>query len=216
MIEDIGTVKALRRDARSAKLDVASKKIAPGVALGDSVAVNGVCLTVVRFDHNEFTLDAMPETMMRTNLGLLKPGSRVNLERALRQGDRLGGHIVSGHVDGTGSIRAKRDDANATWVYIRTQPQLLSQMVQKGSIAIDGVSLTLVDVDDKEFSVCIIPHTGAETTLLSKKAGETVNLECDIIAKYVNAAVNGAEADSAAAVSAGSIDMEFLRKNGFA
>jgi len=215
LIEDIGTVVRISKQGKSALLRIRSPRVAEGMQSGDSVAINGVCLTAVAFDDREFTLEAMPETMERTNLGVLVSQSKVNLERALRQGGRLGGHIVSGHVDGTGSIRAFKRDQIGTWVYIEAPGALLSQIVEKGSVALDGVSLTVVDAGAQEFSVCIIPHTKNETTLLSKRPGDRVNIECDIIGKYVasqlGAAQSGREKEDVS-----KIDMDFLRKNGFA
>ena len=161
----------------------------PGIptAIGDSISVNGVCLTVTAMDSTTFTADVMPETFSRSSLGSLRPGSTVNLERAMPAYGRFGGHIVSGHIDGTGTIQDLRRDGNAVWFRIRTTPPILRLIVEKGSIAIDGISLTVADVQPSEntFRVSIIPHTLAQTSLQGKKAGDVVNLETDIIGKYV-------------------------------
>ena len=153
--------------------------------IGDSIAVNGVCLTVVSIQPDGFTADIMAETYRRSNLGQGKPGDRVNLERAMAAGGRFGGHIMSGHIDGTGIIRSYRREENAVWVTIETTPDILHLIVEKGSIGIDGISLTAAKVKDGQFKVSVIPHTGEETTLLKKEPGDQVNLENDIVGKYV-------------------------------
>ncbi len=185
IIEEIGTVQHVRQGTASCVLTVAAEKILSDVKIGDSIAVNGTCLTVCRFGGGSFSADVMPETMRRTDLGKLAPGSEVNLERAMPANGRFGGHIVSGHIDGTGTIRMLRQEDNAVWVTITAAPDLLRYIVEKGSIAIDGISLTVAAVTARDFSVSIIPHTAAETTLLHRKPGDIVNLECDILAKYV-------------------------------
>lgn len=200
IIEETGTVKAIRRGSTEAKLIIAASKVLgkkasmgdptdPGIptAIGDSISVNGVCLTVTAMDSTTFTADVMPETFSRSSLGSLRPGSTVNLERAMPAYGRFGGHIVSGHIDGTGTIQDLRRDGNAVWFRIRTTPPILRLIVEKGSIAIDGISLTVADVHPSEntFRVSIIPHTLAQTSLQGKKAGDVVNLETDIIGKYV-------------------------------
>ena len=180
------------------KLTVQAKKVLEGTKVGDSIAVNGVCLTVTSMSGGDaaaggsgatagsFTADVMNETLSRTNLGSLKKGSPVNLERAMAADGRFGGHIVSGHVDGTGRIQKMQKDGNAVWVYIECSASVLALIIEKGSITIDGISLTVAKLSDAGwFAVSVIPHTGEETTLLSKKAGDIVNLENDIVGKYV-------------------------------
>ena len=171
------------------------------------MAVNGVCLTATGLTGHGFTADVMHETLNRSALALLRPGSRVNLERAMAANGRFGGHIVSGHIDGTGSVLSQRREDNAVWVTIKTPAPLLRYIVEKGSIAIDGVSLTVAAVTDTDFSVSIIPHTGAQTILLGKKPGDPVNLECDVIGKYVEKLT--------APHKTGGISTNFLAENGF-
>ncbi|KGM94769.1 riboflavin synthase subunit alpha [Clostridium botulinum C/D str. DC5] len=169
----------------SARITIDAEKILKDVSLGDSISTNGVCLTVTDYSCNKFTVDVMGETLRRSNLDSLKKGDKVNLERALALGGRFGGHIVSGHIDGVGTIKNFHHEANAIWITIEASEKILKNIVFKGSIAIDGVSLTVAYVNNEEFKVCIIPHTQSETTLISKKSGDKVNLECDVIAKYV-------------------------------
>ncbi len=209
IIEEIGTIRSVRRGKVSATLGIAADRVLEDVKVGDSINTNGVCLTVTAFDKNGFEVDVMAETMRRTNLGSLVPGSGVNLERALRLSDRLGGHLVSGHVDGIGTITAYRMEENATWVTIATAPEVTRYIVPKGSVALDGISLTVVDVTDTAFSVSVIPHTGQETTLLRKKAGDRINIECDITAKYIERFLGADERRKQ------DLDMNFLEKHGF-
>lgn len=185
LVEELGKIKQIVRGAKSVRLSVFGNKVLEEVKLGDSIAVNGTCLTVVEFGRDWFTADVMPETVDRTALAGLKPGDRVNLERTLRVGDRLGGHIVSGHIDGVGTIAAKEQNDNAVIVRIEAGPEVMRYMIQKGSIAIDGTSLTVVDYGVDWFTVSLIPHTAAMTTVGLKAVGEPVNLEADIIGKYV-------------------------------
>lgn len=185
IIEETGVIRRIVKGAQSAALTIGGQLIFDDLRLGDSVAVNGVCLTVSELSANSFTADVMPETLSRSSLGSLICGSRVNLERAMPANGRFGGHIVSGHIDGTGIIaKIKRDD-NAVWYTIRAPEQIIKYMVEKGSVAIDGVSLTVADIAEDSFSVSIIPHTAKHTILAEKTAGATVNLENDIIGKYV-------------------------------
>ena len=170
---------------RNGKLSLAADKVTEGLALGDSIAVNGVCLTVSAFSGQRFTADVMPETLLRSNLGELRTGSLVNLERALPATGRFGGHFVSGHIDGVGSLLSVRPEGNALIFSIRAAPELLRGIVEKGSVAIDGISLTVVEVTETLFSVSVIPHTAAVTTLAGKRPGDRLNLETDMIGKYV-------------------------------
>ena len=185
IIEEVGTIRAIERQAVSARLTVAASRVLADVHLGDSIAVNGVCLTVTSFGRDYFRADVMHETLKRSSLGALGVKSPVNLERAMLAGGRFGGHIVSGHIDGTGCIREVRRDGNAVWYTIQAPEAILRLIVEKGSIAIDGISLTVARVDNVSFSVSIIPHTLQETALASKRAGDMVNLENDCIGKYV-------------------------------
>ena len=170
---------------RNGKLSFAASKVTEGLALGDSIAVNGVCLTVSAFSGQRFTADVMPETLHRSNLGELRTGSLVNLERALPATGRFGGHFVSGHIDGVGSLLSVRPEGNALIFSIRAAPELLRGIVKKGSVAIDGISLTVVEVTETLFSVSVIQHTAAVTTLAGKRPGDRLNLETDMIGKYV-------------------------------
>lgn len=167
------------------KLRLAARSVLDGIALGDSIAVNGVCLTVSAFSGQRFTADVMPETLHRSNLGELRTGSLVNLERALPATGRFGGHFVSGHIDGVGSLLSVRPEGNALIFSIRAAPELLRGIVEKGSVAIDGISLTVIEVTETLFSVSVIPHTAAVTTLAGKRPGDRLNLETDMIGKYV-------------------------------
>lgn len=212
LIEEIGKVEAVVKAAKSAEITIRAHRVLEGVRLGDSICTNGVCLTVTSFGRERFTVDVMAETMRRSNLGRLSSGSEVNLERALSLGDRLGGHMVSGHIDGTGEIIAYEKEDNAVWITIAASSELLRYIVEKGSIAIDGVSLTVAYVDDEVFKVSIIPHTKEMTTLLKKKINDVVNLECDIIGKYVEKLLG---AKDEIPVKKG-IDLNFLSENGFA
>ncbi|MDQ7094939.1 riboflavin synthase [Desulfosporosinus sp. PR] len=185
IVEELGIVRALRLLPDSGKLTLQGKKVLEDTQLGDSIAVNGVCLTVVQQNGNEFTVDVMAETLAKTNLGDLKNGNQVNLERALQLKTRLGGHLVSGHVDGVGRIRRITPWGIAQVLEISAPSPLLSFVLPKGSIAIDGISLTVIDVEEDYFTVSLIPHTFEETTLGLKKVGSSVNLETDLIGKYV-------------------------------
>ena len=185
LIAELGTAERLAEGSTSCQLTVRAQKILPGVKIGDSIAVNGVCLTVVHLQGNRFTADVMPETVRRTTLRQLQPGDRVNLEKALRPTDGLDGHIVQGHVEGVGTIREIAPEGNALAYRIETPKELLRYIVEKGSVAIDGISLTVTETDDTGFSVSLIPHTAKMTTLGYKSVGDSVNLETDILARYV-------------------------------
>ena len=185
IVEETGTIKKIEKGTSSGRLTIEADKVLQGSKIGDSIAVNGVCLTITGMSGHLFTADVMAETMRRSKLGSLSQGSRVNLERALSLQTRLGGHIVSGHIDGTGTITRMEREDNAVWVTVTAEPTVLKYIIEKGSITIDGISLTVAYVDDTCFRVSIIPHTAEETTLLTQKAGDTVNLECDMLGKYV-------------------------------
>lgn len=185
IIEEVGRVRSLRRGAKSFTLEVEATKVMEGTQIGDSIATNGVCLTVTSLTGRGFTADVMPETVSRTALGELVAGSPVNLERALQLQTRLGGHIVSGHIDGTGRIANRRQDDTALWLTVECDSKMLRYVIEKGSVTLQGVSLTVARVDERSFAVSLIPHTQAATTLHEAKVGDLVNIENDIIAKYV-------------------------------
>lgn len=184
IIEEVGTVIAVQKGA-SSFIKVKADKVLSDVHLGDSIAVNGVCLTVTDFGAGAFKADVMNETLSRSSLGKLKNGSHVNLERAMSANGRFGGHIVSGHIDGTGTVTGLDNDGIAVWYTISAPKEIMRYIVEKGSIAIDGISLTVARVTESSFSVSIIPHTAQQTILSEKKAGDIVNLENDLIGKYV-------------------------------
>ena len=208
IIEEIGVLTALHKASRSARMTVRAVRIPEDMRTGDSISVNGVCLTVNHFDAHGFTADVMPETLTRTNLGLLKPGQRVNLERAVQLGGRLGGHLVSGHIDGTGRIESRFRDGNAEWFRITAGPGIMKFIAAKGSVAVDGISLTVVDVSRTTFTVSVIPHTQSETILNEKTNGDLVNIECDMVARYLEKLTGSGE-------SSGRISEGFLAENGF-
>ncbi|MBK5240468.1 riboflavin synthase [Clostridium sp.] len=212
LIEEIGEIKLIQKGAKSARITIKAEKILQDTKVGDSVSTNGVCLTVTEFNKDSFSVDVMAETIRNSNLGKLKPGSRVNLERALKLSDRLGGHMVSGHIDGIGTVVDTYKEENATWVSIQTTVDILKYIVHKGSITIDGISLTVAYVDESEFKVSIIPHTKDETTLVIKHTGDEVNLECDMLAKYVEKLLKYNEAPK----EKKSMTIDFLTTNGFA
>lgn len=211
LIEELGIVKAIQSGAKSIQLTITAKKVLEDVKIGDSIAVNGTCLTVVRYHQHDFTADVMPETVKRTVLSQLKIGDVVNLERTLALGDRFGGHIVSGHIDGIGTILNMTKDDNAIVVKIKVADHLLRYIIEKGSVAIDGISLTVVEVADSYFSVSLIPHSAQMTTLGKKAVGDIVNIENDIIGKYVERLLNLSVKEEKRT----SISMDFLRENGF-
>lgn len=185
IVEELGTVRSLRRTSSESRLCIGAKKILSDIHVGDSIAVNGVCLTVVLFSEGEFTVDVMNETFMRSSLGSLRIGDEVNLERAMAADGRFGGHIVSGHIDGTARIKSIINDGNAKWYEINAGSELIEGIVMKGSVAIDGISLTVSKVTAQSFAVSIIPHTLDATVLRGKRPGDVVNIETDIIGKYV-------------------------------
>lgn len=225
IVEEVGTIHSIAMGEKSAILTIEASVVLQGSKIGDSIAVNGVCLTVTSIRNGQFTADVMAETLRRSSLGSLHRGSKVNLERAMAADGRFGGHMVAGHIDGTGTIRSMKREDNAVWVEIEASEKILRYIIEKGSIAIDGISLTVAKLTSKSFSVSVIPHTGEETTLLKKKAGDIVNLENDLIGKYVErllggsiSAVSKAEggetANSTGSARSG-ITMEMLTKYGF-
>ncbi|MEG1315621.1 MAG: riboflavin synthase [Anaerovoracaceae bacterium] len=211
IIEEIGTIKSMGRGAKSSVLTIGAKEIFDDIKLGDSIAVNGVCLTVTSFTQNTFCADVMHETLNRSSLGSLKNGSHVNLERAMMANGRFGGHIVSGHIDGVGKITDIHRDDNAIWYTISTTEKLLRYIIEKGSIAIDGISLTVATVSRQNFSVSIIPHTASNTILSEKKVGDVVNLENDVVGKYIEKLMKPQETQK----TNSNITPEFLWKSGY-
>lgn len=214
LIEEVGIVNSIQMGNVSGRISITASIVIHGTKIGDSIAVNGVCLTVTGIRGNVFEADVMAETFRRSSLGSLKSKSFVNLERAMAAADRFGGHIVSGHIDGTGVITEIRTEENAVWYTIRADKDILRYVVEKGSIAIDGISLTVAYVDDICFQVSIIPHTRQETILQYKSMGDRVNLECDVIGKYVEKLLRQ-ENQEKVSDSGGTVTLEFLREHGF-
>lgn len=210
IVEEIGKVQSIDGGNISSSLYIECSKVLEETKIGDSIAVNGVCLTVVKILENGFKADVMPETLKRSNLGNLSIDSEVNLERALTFNSRLGGHMVSGHIDGVGKIISFEREGNAVWISISADFNLLKYIIFKGSITVDGVSLTVAYIDNEIFKVSIIPHTEEETILLKKGIGSFVNLECDLIAKYVEKLL-----DINKKTEIKDIDKNFLLENGF-
>jgi riboflavin synthase len=208
IIEEMGNVKALRREAGAARLTISASTVLDNTALGDSICVNGVCLTVVDIGKSEFSADVANETLRVTNLGDLQVFQKVNLERALQLSSRIGGHLVTGHVDAVGRIRERRQEGNSWRVFIEAPKTAMRYIIKKGSVAVDGISLTVADEDMTGFSIAMIPHTAKLTTLGFKFAGDSVNLETDIIGKYVERLLSGRVEDG--------LNLEFLRGHGFA
>lgn len=206
IIEEVGKIKNIQ-GGTNYKLTIGASKILEDIHLGDSIAVNGICLTVISWDKSSFTVDVMKETLERTSLHRLRAGNFVNLERALVANGRFGGHIMSGHIDGTGEIINIRRDANAVWYKIKTSEKIMEFIIEKGSIAIDGISLTVAKVDRSAFYVSVIPHTLENTILLRKKTGDIVNLENDIVGKYIKSFTDKN--------SNSTLCESFLKNNGF-
>ena len=215
IIEELGVIKNITANSKSGKITILANKILEDTNLGGSIAVNGVCLTVSSINKNEFVADIMMETIRATNLGKLNIKDKVNLERAMSISSRFGGHIVTGHVDTVGIIQEFKREENAVWVSIRAEEEFLKNMIYKGSIAIDGISLTVAYVDNKIFKVSIIPHTKSKTTILEKNVGNIVNLESDVIGKYIRHFLDTDTKENNNKNVKNSIDLEFLIKNGF-
>ncbi|QUG41170.1 riboflavin synthase [Psychrobacillus sp. INOP01] len=206
IIEELGTVKNVQKSASSMQLVIRAERILEDIKLGDSIAVNGVCLTVIEFSQFQFTVDVMPETFHATTTKLLNSGSAVNLERAMAANGRFGGHFVSGHVDGVGTILKKRPTANAVYIDISVPEEVSHFCIPKGSITIDGTSLTIFEINKSTITVSLIPHTNKETVLGMKKERELVNIECDMLGKYMHQYVTNKES---------TITRDFLKQNGF-
>lgn len=208
IVEEMGIIKAQRRDAGGARLTITASTVLDGTALGDSINVNGVCLTVVEKGNTEFSADVAHETLKVTNLGDMRVGQKVNLERALQLSARVGGHLVTGHVDAVGRIKEKRQEGSSWRILMEAPADALRYIIKKGSVAVDGISLTVAEVDRTGFSVAMIPHTAKLTTLGFKTAGESVNLETDVIGKYIEKLLSGR-------VESG-LKLDQLKKSGFA
>lgn len=215
IIEGMGTLKRIQPHGEGKRLSIGTDIDLGGTKIGDSIAVNGACLTAVTLESHGFTVDMAPETVSRTTFRNLSPGARVNIERALRLSDRIDGHLVSGHVDGTGIITAKEKKSNAVIVSVRISPVLASDMIEKGSVAIDGISLTINRCSDTDFEVSVIPHTAAITTVGLKTVGDEVNIETDMIGKYVKKFVLKSSDSQGAGGGKPDISMAFLAQKGF-
>ena len=218
IIEEVGTVKGFAINGSSGRIKIKAKKVLEGTELGDSISVNGVCLTVVTMQPGSFEADVTRETVDRSGLAELNVGDAVNLERAMLMGGRFGGHIVSGHIDGTGTVVSKKKVENSTVITIGADKKIINGIVPKGSVAIDGISLTVAELTDKTFSVAVIPHTGEETTLVLKGEGSTVNLENDVIGKYVERFMGiytGKEISESSSPVKRGLTLDKLIENGF-
>lgn len=211
IIEEVGEITNIVRGTQSAVLHIRCQEVLKGTKIGDSIAVNGVCLTVTSIEAHGYTADVMAETLDRSSLGTLGRGIRVNLERAMPADGRFGGHIVAGHIDGIGTVLAVTRDETAVWYRISAEPQVLRYIVEKGSITIDGISLTVAKVTGQDFSVSIIPHTQANTVLADRDVGDIVNLETDIIGKYVEKLLRPQEMPE----KKSRLTMEYLAEHGF-
>ena len=212
IIEELGVVKSIAINGTSGCITIKAQKVLEGTQLGDSIAVNGTCLTVTSINSDGFSADVMAETVRRTSLSQVGKGDMVNLERAMILNGRFGGHIVSGHIDGTGTITKYTKEENAIWVTIKAPEEILDLIVEKGSICIDGISLTVATVSDRDFQVSIIPHTAKETTLIHKKVGSLVNLENDIVGKYIKKLMENKQEEQAKKASG--LTMEMLEEYG--
>ncbi len=212
IIEELGTIRGVSLTKDGGELQIAATTVLGGTKLGDSIAVNGTCLTVTKLEKDGFTAFVMAESLRRTNLGNLKRGSVVHLERAMAADGRFGGHMVTGHIDGQGTFLSQKPEGQAVVLTIVADPEILSGIVEKGSIAIDGTSLTVMDVGKDSFRVGIIPHTGGHTALLDRPKGYTCNLETDVIGKYIQKFL---AKNTESTPKKSTLTMDFLRENGF-
>jgi riboflavin synthase len=214
IIEEIGSISNIKQTGESIIMTIDAKKILMDVQLGDSIAVNGVCLTVTSFSEKQFTVDVMPETVKATSLRALKRGSKVNLERAMAAGGRFGGHFVSGHADGLGVIKSKKPVDNAVYYEIEVSSDILQFIIYKGSITVDGTSLTVFGLSENSFTISLIPHTTSETIIGFKGTGDIVNVECDMLGKYIehflSKRFHGSQTNRKSTITS-----QFLEENGF-
>jgi riboflavin synthase len=216
LIEEVGVVRGLQRGREGGRLKVRARRVLEGTRIGDSLAISGACLTVVELESDGFSVECMPETLARTTLGQAGPGFLVNLERSLVWGDRLGGHLVLGHVDGIGRIMEVRREGIASIVRVSLPPEVVGCVAAKGSVAVDGISLTVIAVHAESFEVGVIPHTLRETTLRELKVGMDVNLEADVLARYVLQSLQRLSGDVSGVPGRNGLTEEFLREQGFA
>ncbi|GEN53472.1 riboflavin synthase [Halobacillus faecis] len=212
IVEEIGTLKSVQNKTEALEVNISAKEVLSDVKLGGSISVNGVCLTVTNYTEQTVSFDVMPETYRATNIHELQQGDPVNLERAMAAGGRFGGHLVSGHIDGTGRIVSKKPESNAVYYEIELPEELIHYFVYKGSIAVDGTSLTVFGVDDSKVTISLIPHTMEHTVLGAKGPGDSVNIECDMIGKYVAHFLSGQNKEEPKS----SLSKQFLSDNGFA
>lgn len=212
IIEEVGTIKNISKGIKSIKLTIGATKVLEGSKIGDSIAVNGVCLTITSMGKDFFTADIMPESLRKTSMANLTSGDKINLERALTLSSRLGGHIVSGHIDGVGTVIALKRDDNAMRITIEAEPKIMKYIIAQGSVTLDGVSLTVASVAKSNFTISLIPHTGEVTTLLSKDIGSSINIENDVIGKYVERLLHY---DQENIKQKSSLSLGFLQENGF-
>ena len=210
LVEEVGRIEYISLGEHGGRITILADKVLDGIQLGDSIAVNGICLTVTSFGSRSFTVDVMGETLRRTSLRGSDKNTLVNLERAMQANGRFGGHLVSGHIDGTGKIISVKKEGISHWLTIQPEENLLRYIPRKGSVALDGVSLTVADIGPSWFQVSIIPHTGTHTVLLQKKEGDVVNVETDLVAKYLERLLRQPEEEKSK-----KLDMEFLLKCGF-
>lgn len=212
IIEEIGKIKNVKKGIKSCIIEIEASKVIEDVKIGDSIAVNGVCLTVTNITKNGFKADVMAETMRETSLSDTKNGAYVNLERAMKMNGRFGGHIVSGHIDGVGTIVGKIKEDNAVWFEIKTKPEIMKYIADNGSVAVDGISLTVAKISDNSFSVSVIPHTRNKTTILNKNKDDIVNIETDVLCRYIEKLINYENKDKK---NKSVMTIDYLMENGF-
>lgn len=212
IVEEVGSLEKLTLGGGFGVIEIRANKVLENTKIGDSIASNGVCLTVLEMTKSSFKANVMGETLEKSSLGSLKSGNKINLERAIKLEDRFGGHIVSGHIDGVGKITDIEKKVDGIWFTISASKEILKYIIYKGSIAIDGISLTVAYVDDEKFKVSVIPHTLENTILYEKKVQSVINLECDVVGKYIEKLVNNKDKEIK---NESNVTMEFLRENGF-
>ncbi|WP_100331272.1 riboflavin synthase [Bacillus xiapuensis] len=210
IIEELGVIAGIKKGARSLELLISARKVLEDVAQGDSIAVNGVCLTVTGFTADQFRADVMPETFQSTSLKALARGSKVNLERAMAANGRFGGHFVSGHIDGVGTIVSKKKAENALYIEVAYPEEFAPYLLPKGSVALDGTSLTVFKAENNRLMISLIPHTQTATVLANKQCGDPVNIECDLLAKYIERLIGDRKQEDSSAIT-----MDMLSRHGF-